>query len=357
MDVEAPLAKDLGWIAKCITRIGSLSYMDPWGLTALAGEAAHPMAREIVLKQLPLILRSQYPDGGWGGVFRRSFLAVRALARHGLFDALRELPALPPDWRVVRSIPAPAIETPKFPDKAPYRTMTWGDGCLWVYSPQEQAAIAVSPEGGGVIRRVAIPDEGTFGVGWWRDGLVYVPGEPVCGSPPEEPPPVRCIDPHTGDVRQEIPTQPLEQPAAVAGVGDKLWVTDHWQGVTAILDGKGGFQRVLPPRGAGVNLAPADDGVWSLEMCDGRLWLAPCTPVICKTILDPEPITWDDASAASYLNAPVLDFGDKPFGDASAGIAWDGKNLWALDAGGRRICMIEKAEPSQNLSQRRQDAE
>ena len=85
-------------------------------------------------------------------------------------------------------------------------------------------------------------------------------------------------------------------------------------------------------------------------MCDGNLWLAPCVPVICKTMLAPDPIQWDDPSVMGCMSGPVLDFGDKPFGDASAGIAWDGRHLWVLDANEGRICAIEKTESGKELS-------
>ena len=35
--------------------------------------------------------------------------------------------------------------------------------------------------------------------------------------------------------------------------------------------------------------------------------------------------------------------GKQPFG--WAGVAWDGANLWVIDAVNKRICMIEKTDP------------
>jgi len=41
----------------------------------------------------------------------------------------------------------------------------------------------------------------------------------------------------------------------------------------------------------------------------------------------PEPIGEWDEKAGGRRNAPVLDWADKPFGDATGGIAWDGRKL------------------------------
>ena len=55
----------------------------------------------------------------------------------------------------------------------------------------------------------------------------------------------------------------------------------------------------------------------------------------------------------SDLNGNLVDFADAPFfkgmeGDwiaqmGAQGLAFDGQNLWALDAKDKRICVIEKA--------------
>ena len=65
-----------------------------------------------------------------------------------------------------------------------HRTMAWGDGRLWIYSPKEHAVIAVSPEDGEVLSRVQVPGEGTFGIGCCDDLLSRFPEEPGCGSTP-----------------------------------------------------------------------------------------------------------------------------------------------------------------------------
>ena len=59
---------------------------------------------------------------------------------------------------------------------------------------------------------------------------------------------------------------------------------------------------------------------------------------------------WNDDAAGQWKNGPLLDWGEKPFGIATAGIAWDGKNLWALDAKNKRICVIEKTESGKEIT-------
>ena len=47
------------------------------------------------------------------------------------------------------------------------------------------------------------------------------------------------------------------------------------------------------------------------------------------------------------LDGAFLDWGEKPFGNQD--IAWDGKNLWALDSKNKRICIIEKTKSGKHL--------
>ena len=42
--------------------------------------------------------------------------------------------------------------------------------------------------------------------------------------------------------------------------------------------------------------------------------------------------------------------GERPFGSATNGIAWDGRNLWALDTEDDRICIIEKTESGKEIT-------
>jgi len=44
------------------------------------------------------------------------------------------------------------------------------------------------------------------------------------------------------------------------------------------------------------------------------------------------------------MDGTILDWGEQPVG--WAGVAWDGKVLWALDRKNKRICIVEKREPA-----------
>ena len=70
----------------------------------VAAQIDLPVCREILLKQVPMLLRAQQPDGGWG---EHSFHVFAALERQGLMEELRSRPTLPPDWKVTLSFPAP----------------------------------------------------------------------------------------------------------------------------------------------------------------------------------------------------------------------------------------------------------
>ena len=129
-------------------------------------------ARRVVGKLVPMILRAQKPDGGWGD--GHSAITLRALATHGFFDKLRKLPPLPPDWKTVRTIPAPGSDV---------RTLAFGGTHL--------------------------------AVGWWGDALAVVQGKPKR---------LLKIDPATGRTLREVPLAKLEWPHNVADMGSELWV-------------------------------------------------------------------------------------------------------------------------------------
>ncbi|MBM4143492.1 MAG: hypothetical protein FJ225_07885 [Lentisphaerae bacterium] len=69
-----------------------------------------------------------------------------------------------------------------------------------------------------------------------------------------------------------------------------------------------------------VDMAGAGNTVWHI---DGF------SPMIARSGMD--------------AHGQLLDWGDKPFGEDTTGIAWDGRSLWVLDNGKKRICEIEKA--------------
>ncbi len=300
----------LTWIADGLNGAGCLGYKDPWGLVEIAGMVDRPVARRVVERELPMMLRAQHDDGGWGD---HSLIAFRALRTHGLLGKLRERPPLPPDWTVVRSIPAPAGDL-------------WGmvfDGeSLWVKDAKAEEVIAVSPADGAVRSRAKLTIGKSAGLGLWDGKLAVVQREPKR---------VVQIDPATGAVLREIAIEYVADPCTVMQVNGKLWVSDGFFFPGNVVDpGRDPAKRQtdrfepgtrLDPLLAGplpLHFAPTGDGVWHQEF-----WV----PYLIK----------------SGPDGKLLDWGEKPFGDPTSGIAWDGEHLWALDDGAqKRICVIEK---------------
>ena len=79
-------------MADNMNEAGCCGYNDPWGLTQAAGQIDLAEARDIVAKQIPMILRGQRSDGGWGD---RSHHVFRTLYSHGLMESLRRRAPLP----------------------------------------------------------------------------------------------------------------------------------------------------------------------------------------------------------------------------------------------------------------------
>ncbi len=346
ISAEEVVEPALGAIAHGLNEAGCIGHSDPWSITELAGNVDHPLARDMVIRQMPMILRDQRQDGGWGGVFDRSLQVFRALVRHGLLEPMCQLPALPSDWRVVRHIPVPAIETERRPDRATYRTMAWGDGMLWVYSPIQHAAIGVSPEDGHVLKRIALPADGTFGIGWYKGHLAFFDREPRCGEPPKQPDLLLLMDPATGTVTEEIRIKGSTFPICVGQVNDDLWATDAWQQSVHLANHPNGGEFMSATPVGATNLAATADGVWCCPIVDNRLGFAGGHPLMVKVSSAAGSAVAGDRESVLVHNASVLDWGEKPFGHDTGGLACDGQNLWALDRKNERICLIERNQLS-----------
>jgi len=298
-DVDATLVRGLSWIADNLNAAGCWDYNDPWGYVDCAGYVDHPIGRRIIEKEIPLILRGQAADGGWG---RRSFKVFRALVKYGLLEPLRSLPPLPPDWQVVRSIPAPA---------AGLSTMTWDGKSLWVFDPGANTAIALSPKDGAVLKRVELPVKSVFGIGWWDDALAVAQTKPKRALK---------VSTQTGEIEKAIPLKKWDPwVQGIEQVNGNLWVADGFNGVAHVVDpADPQNERTLTLAGGGpTSFAAQPDGVWHFDY-------------------------WAPAMIKSDFEGRLLDWGEKPFGGAVHGIAWDGKQLWALDSTRKRICVVEK---------------
>ena len=319
-DTRDALTAELRWNAERMNSAGFNSYKDPWAYLEQAAEINHPLARQIAIQQVPMILRAQRADGGWG---RNSLAVFRALVRHDLLEHLRRLPALPPDWEVVRSIPAPGKNA---------GSITWGDGKLWVHCPDRNQVIAVSPVDGKVLNALKIPFKSAIGIGWWDNCLAVTKGEPK---------EVVKLDPSNGQIRQRISIEKwVSEPTGVTQVGRKLWIADSWNWVVVQIDpdrpDKAEYILLsCPTGGMGTDLAASEDGIWHFD----RSWHA-----IVKTSITTKPVLWDDKAAAEYHTPSPMDWGEKPFGGSTKGVAYDGKNLWVLDSEKVHICIIEKTQ-------------
>jgi hypothetical protein len=293
-EVEATVRDGLRQVTSKMNEAGCCAYNDPWGFTDAAGQIDVPEARALVEKQIPLILRSQHPDGGFGGV---SFPAIRALEKHGFLDRLRDLPPLAPEWRTVREVPLP---------EGMWFSLTWDGQSLWSFNVTSREATAISPADGRVLRRVGI--DNCHAVAWWDGALAAV------GTEPKE---LKKVDLETCEVVQTISLAHMESiidPEVVAG---QILVGDRFLGCVSIIHPDGAEKPRMQCLAGPFPACLAADGedVWHADR-------------------------WAPAIIKSDLKGRLLDWGGKPFG--IQGLAFDGQQLWALDGEARRICAIEK---------------
>ena len=344
-DVVPPVKLFLERIYRDTTEAGCCRKVSPWIYLNCAGNVDLPVSRGIVEKQLPMILRCQNPDGGWGGYSARVF---RALAKHGFLDALRELPPLPPDWRTVRSIPAP---------EGDLFSLASGDGRLWTADSRKNELIALSPTDGSVLARLQLPGKpwSVKGVGCW-DGDLAVAQKIPDPTPPKsdsKAKPVKKeekrwaewlsnkdrkllrIDAQTGAVKkmvkssgQYIPTQ----------VGDEIWIgTGNWFCVHNAENPEKRREEGALVSGP-VFIAGQDGNIWFWESLVGSLLFK------------------------RNREGDLLDFADIPFARSKdeefgylvglRGLAWDGEHLWAFDNKTRRIYAIEKTAAGREVTER-----
>lgn len=308
VDTMPLLEKTLRWASDNMSAAGCLSYWEPWGFVRCAGLVEHPLTEKLIDRQVAMLLRAQQADGGWGS---HSVEAFRVLLRGNRLAALAEMPPLPTDWRVVRSIPAP---------EGNLWTLAWGEGLLWTRDGASDKVVAVDPVDGREVRRWKLPEGRTESIGWGEGSVLALQSDPKR---------ILRLDPETGAIREAMDVSFMPAPNAVDEVGGRLWVSDGWLFPGWSLDPhepvvltEGADPFLLPrlePHLAGplpLDFAATGDGVWHREY-----WV----PLLLKSGPRGELLAW----------------GELPFGDATAGIAWDGERLWALDGRAGRLCQIE----------------
>jgi len=111
-------------------------------------------------------------------------------------------------------------------------------------------------------------------------------------------------------------------------IGDELWISDTFNGVIVSYPLEGtslGEQKFRGLGGPGiVDMVSADDSIWSYD------WLTPRILYRCDS----------KGKLLQWYSIP-LDFGETD-GPHCQGLAFDGKNLWALDNGNLRISIIKQ---------------
>jgi len=308
--VEKGVTHVLETIHHGMNQAGIFNYRDPWAILDAAGRIGHELADKIVEKLIPLVLRSQLADGSWG-VY--SYQVHKALENKGLTDTLQSKPPLPEDFIVTRSIPAP---------EGNLATMAWGSNKLWLFDRSSGETITVSPDDGRAVRRLRIPLRDIQGIAWVDGNLAVAQKEKKFA----------LADPETGEVIEQQDIFRADWLGWVGGlekVGDEIWVTDVFNCVVVSYPLKGALLGKEKFRGLGgpapVGMAAVDGTVWHYD------WLTP--RIIYRGDTEGRLLDW--------CSIPV-DFKEVE-GSHCSGLAFDGKHLWALDGGNRRICIIERS--------------
>ncbi|MCP4590850.1 MAG: M56 family metallopeptidase [bacterium] len=313
-DVGPLVVQSLTVIRDRIEGTGCLAFNDPWSFVNCAAHIEHPIAREVLIRQIPMILRAQQPSGGWG---ENTFKVFAALRRHGLLDELRNKPPLPPDWRVVHSIPAPEGDLWGF---------LWDGERLWTGVRESNEALAISPDDGRLLNRVELPEGHGRWLGWWNGKLAVTQGSPSKKDPKR----LLQIDPDDGRVLQDVSLDKLENVGGVVQLGNQLRVFDAFFGWVFVLDAS------KPRRPCQLDIHdPSPLPMTANAAGEETLWYVDgWAPWIVKCDHEGRLLDWSERPFAGY-----------------EGVAWDGEHLWAIDKTNQRICAIEKTDTAPRPSQ------
>ena len=335
-----------GWLVERTNAAGFYTMRHQLSILEHAGNVNHALGRQLALKLLPTVLRAQQTDGGWesetygaagdltwgpwrfGQRNEPSFLFFKVLVQYGLLAPLRELPPLPPDWRIVRSIPDPPGPEDWY--------LAWGDGKLWRNTDHKTTTVSISPEDGQVIDTLPHGVKNPHGTGWWDDCLAY--NDWATQS-------LIKVDPRTGKHLDRVEYgQWMEHDSNCIFQRDgKLWVGDQHNWLVCRIDlnqrTKADYVLMCCPTGpAGSSFAATPDGIWHFDVA----WRA-----LVKTPYDAPSGPWGTWET-DPRTPELLDWGERPEG--ASGLTWDGQNLWMLDAKNRRLCIIEKTESGKEIT-------
>ena len=204
--------------------------------------------------------------------------------------------------------------------------MAWDGEKWWICDDETHSAIAVSPDSGGIVKKVKLPEGNGRGFGWWDGAIAVNQGCPWEKDPKR----LVKVDPDTGKVLQEIPLDMLNHAGGVAQVNGNAWVVDSFYGWLMSLDASGEKVRshVSLAGPLPVAIAPDDGALWHDD-----LWV----PFFIKSGLD------HDGQYIDCIEKPFREpFARKPYGGVVRGMGYDGKNLWVLDNTNKQIVMLRK---------------
>jgi len=315
-DVKDAIGRTLAWAEDSIGPSAcskALGLLEIDAIIQMVGVVDHPAAEGIARTIVPVLLRMQKPDGGWGkGEGKdRSLRVFALLQKHGLLDELRGLPPLPPDWRVVRTLTAPG-EKPK--------NIALADGRLWVLDTGSWQAIGMSPEDGSVLDSLQIqrPPGLTHFAFAPSNGVFYMTAHSKKGEGTDR---IHTVDRGSGEAGGAIPLPTNHRATGLARVGDSLIVADGWEGGVWVVDLQRPDSEAQHTHLASCMpdyLAASGDQVWGVD------WFA---PVMVRTNMDGDLLEW----------------AERPFGFNP--IAWNGRDLWVLDAGNKQLHLVERNTP------------
>ncbi len=288
--------KGLQRVLNQMNEAGCCAYNDPWGFIDAASRIDLHEARELIKREIPMILRNQRPGGHWR---HRSPEVFRSLITHGFFDDLLNLPPLPPDWDIVREISLP---------EGKWVSLTWDGKCIWSLNSESNEVIALDPSDGTVIRRISIDNCDHI---VWHEGCLIT----VCNEPKV----LQTVDLGTGKVLRTRSIEFVGDVCDCEVINGKVIIGDGFECNTVAIDlDDEDFRDGQVLAGPGPEyLAAQDNTLWHIDF-------------------------WSHCLIRTGPKGYLLDWGEKPVWNAT-GLVFDGDHLWVLDGEVPRLCAIEKA--------------
>ena len=150
------------------------------------------------------------------------------------------------------------------------------------------------------------------------------------------------VNAESGAIEAEIAIPFVADPMCATVVGGKLWIADSWLFPGWVVDPA--HPENVPSSDPNVDWDPA----FRLE----RLQAGTCPNGIAVL---PDGVWQTDYFARVMIKSGpdgrLVDWAERPFGGWPPDIAYDGQNLWALDAPNKRISIIEKTESGRGAGQ------